>query len=65
MTSAQHAILVFEVEGPFSAELSRMDRLAEVIKFLLLHDFLLIQRLRQELIRMGGAARLALPHKPL
>ena len=39
--SAQHAVFILEVEGPLSAELSRVSRLAEVIKFLFLHDLFL------------------------
>ena len=61
--TAQHAIFVFEVESPLSAELSRVDRLAEVIQSLFLHDFLLRQRYRQYFIRLRSAAWLALLHK--
>ena len=63
--AAQHAIFVFEVESPLSAELSRVDGLAEVIKFLFLHDFLFRQGCRQYFIRLWSAAWLALLHKRL
>ena len=63
--AAQHAIFVLKVEGPLSAELSRVNRLAEVIKFLFLHDLLFGHRRRQDFIRWGNAAWLALPHKSL
>ena len=42
-----------------------MDRLAEVIKLLFLHDLFLRQGHRQDFIRLWIAAWLALPHKSL
>ena len=63
--SAQHAIFVLKVEGPLSAELSRVNRLAEVIKFLFRHDFLFGQRRRHDFIRWWSSAWLALPQNSL
>ena len=63
--AAQHAIFVLKVESSLSAELSDVDRLAEVIKFLFLHDFLFRQRCRQYFTLLWSASWLALLHKSL